>query len=369
MSPAGNNTAAFSGGYPQSPAWQDLNQPAADDKGGIQTPGTDLVQAAPRSKKKKKKLWLIPVILLLVAALALGGSIPLAYSLADKGNFTFAKKISIIPMFDLFDDQFGDYLEAGASFTAGQYETSGTQFRILGNYRKSGEYYRASMYHLGVRALNEKRYRDAVDIFTGLNYSDSATLLGNAIARSYSDAVKSYRSGDLAGCLELLAVCGDREDAEKYVLLCALKGVYHPDTVSGYPLQVYRAYTEGKGASALEGSTAYLRKAQEAVRDFEDSNEAFLLKNNSAVAFLAGDWESGDGSYYFRMKDTGSLSFNLPLSDTGSYYYIENGVFLTHDLGDYGNGVAGFDIHADSWDRISIYCYEDQQTYVLNRVS
>ena len=81
---------------------------------------------------------------------------------------------------------------------------------------------------------------------------------------------------------------------------------------------------------------------------------------------MEGRWESEDNnSYYFEIQ--GPTTFNLPHPNINyTLTTVKDGVFLVVDAEDNCH-VPFFSFSIIDKDTVSVYCYEDENTYTLYR--
>ena len=111
---------------------------------------------------------------------------------------------------------------------------------------------------------------------------------------------------------------------------------------------------------------------------FEDTREVLVCGQTVAELFLNGIWK-GDGKY-FRMKDNGDISYNIPWFDFGDYYYIKDGnlifykeMSITEIASAYTNGNSNdyekklFRFTVVNEDCITVHAYKNNKNYTLYR--
>lgn len=184
-----------------------------------------------------------------------------------------------------------------------------------------------------------------------VGYADAAQKEELYRSKAYSAAINYYHEGDYKSAQRVFRDIGDYKKTASYELLLA----------------------------ARSGSINKARVNQ-LMNDisFEDTKEVLVCGQTVAELFLNGIWK-GDGKY-FRMKDNGDISYNIPWFDFGDYYYIKDGnlifykeMSITEIASAYTNGNSNdyekklFRFTVVNEDCITVHAYKNNKNYTLYR--
>lgn len=295
------------------------------------------VDSIPRGRSAKVIILVVILIVLLIIAAFVGAMGFTVYRMADSGSFDMPARISSL-MF--WDKNFSDYTKSGVLLQNGMYEEAAAQFKRLGDYRNSEEFYKASLYGKSIKELNEGSLEDALDDFTELgDYQDSAEYIQKIKEAMYAEAVKLFSEGSYNKAGLYFDKAGI-EDSEKYRTVI----------------------------DVLQGSK-YIYVLKDIV-DFQPAKDCLMMNDSNFLGFMQGDWYSEDRELYMSVgyDDVNYyVSYNLPrYYDSGDYFTVENGGMYFFSLEDGSDKVLNFAFQTEDWDTVNVTC-ADGMTYTLYR--
>ena len=266
-----------------------------------------------------------------------------AAMLADKDNYDAAVKLykelgnyknSPALVLDTLSRKSGYLIEKGDFSTALGILIALKEQGYIGANEKMHELY----YAWGMALIEEKDYLQAYEkLENAEGFSDSEIILNDLQEIIYYIAIDDYHMGKYNSAHKAFSKIGSYRDTSAYVILCEahLYGSYH----------VY------KDLKSLVG--------------FEDASELIMVNYFTAKEFLLGFWK-GDGRY-FRMKEDGRISYDIPWINYGDYYRIEDGLFLLYKEKTPNITKKLFAVNIISKDCITIFAYKNGRTYLLYR--
>ena len=284
-------------------------------------------------KKKSKRIVIIPLVLLIIVGSFFGVTI-YAYNLADSGEFEEASKFESLFFWDW---NYKDYVKSGIKLNSGEYGTAIRNFKSLGSYRNSQEFYKESIYRQSIEYYEEKEYFDAYDGFVSLNdYKSAYSYVKRVKDGAYVEAKNDFDSKLYFSARELFELSG-RNDSDKYI-------------------KVINVLLSNSSIDPLKN-----------MMDFVPARECLVSDHSTAVKFLQGSWYSWDSYWYFTMDSSGQTSFNIPHTVYGDHYYIDNGIYYLHKGEDRSTRRNTFVISVNDWNTIKIKSNKDGNTYLLYR--
>lgn len=345
-------------------------------------------QPTSEEKPKKKRrnpivIVLISVAILIIALLGIYfGCYIVAKNNARNKDFSAAEKLLLLPFVtELHDPDLAAYIEAGRLMESREYARAAEAFDDLGNYEDASnltnesnyrlalQYADKNIFHASVILLNklgevnysnakektqeiqyrwvwslidEGKYNEAYDKLKILgNYPGAKETLNDLTELMYLEAQTFYAKNSYVEAEKLLNRIKSYKDSSKYITL--IKAHDQPTYFN----------TESNVNSLIE------------IFYFEDAAELLLSNQLYAEQFLLGKW-CGDG-YYFTMKESGNISYDLPWFDYGDYYRIENGKILLYPENDESKTKTLYEFTAISPDCIVVLCHKNGKTYTLYR--
>lgn len=269
-----------------------------------------------------------------------------AAMLADKNNYDAAVKLyeelgnyknSAALVFDTLSRKSSYIIEKGDFRTALGILIALKEQGYIGANEKMHELY----YAWGMTLIEERDYLQAYEkLENAEGFSDSEIILNDLQEIIYYEAVDAYHAGDYALAEESFSRIENYRDASAYILLC-----------KAHAQGAYLQYVDYKDLEPLIG--------------FEDASELIMANHFTAKAFLLGFWE-GDGRY-FRMKEDGRISYDIPWINYGDYYRIEDGLFLLYKEKTPNITKKLFAVKIISKDCITVFAYKNGRTYMLFR--
>ena len=295
------------------------------------------VDSMPKGRNVKVIIFVVILIVLLILAAFVGAMGFTAYRMADSGSFDMPARISSL-MF--WDKNFSDYTKSGVLLQNGMYEESAAQFKRLGDYRNSEEFYKASLYGKSVKEVSDGSLEDALDDFTELGeYQDSAEYVQKIKEALYAEAVKLFSEGSYNKAGLYFDKAGI-EDSEKYRTVI--------DVIQG---------------------SKYIYVLKDIV-DFQPARDCLMMNESTFLGFMQGDWYSQDRELYMSVgSDDVSyyVSYNLPRYDySGDYFTVENGGMYFFSNEDGSDKALNFVFQPEDWDTVNVTC-ADGVTYTLYR--
>lgn len=243
-----------------------------------------------------------------------------------------------------------DYEDAIALLSGGKFEDAKKKFLEIVDYADSEDMVNECDYQLALLHKNSGDLLTAYDEFSALyDYKDSANIKNSLKSDIYYKGAEAYRFGNYSlakSCFDVSDNVGRESDYR--TLISAHEG--------------YTSVYELKG---LIG--------------FEDAN-TLLLSDKYIYSFLKGTWRTGSSnSYYYnrysyyssyryvQYYDSASgtsCSYNLPVTG-GDYYKLSDGVHYTGSDSSGWHKEWKFEIINEN--KVRVYCYKDDSTYVLER--
>lgn len=184
------------------------------------------------------------------------------------------------------------------------------------------------------------------------NNGEAQELLGLLTEILYEEGVTLYRSGNYETAVARFRRIEGFKDSRGYLALIASKSYR-------YHIEIYSHIGDSSSRNIVIDLLNYIY--------LEDANQALFSRQDLAKQYLMGEWRTADESYYFEMDDEGSISYNLPHTEYGDYYRIENGVCLKFRENERDNTRAIFEFVAIDKNTIDVYCYKNNRTYTLYR--
>lgn len=376
-----------------------------------------------RAQAKRRKIALVAAIVLVVAVLSSYiGCYLAAKANAKNGDFDVADSLLFVPMITkVHDAKLVEYIEAGQSMVARNYEAAKAIFEDLPDYlnanelaketdyRHAAQYADANEFDKAIRlmsALKKVGYKDAEKKLLELQYRKGSYLLleEENFAEAYKIftqlkrekydgaeemqketrylwAISKIENEDYIGAYYQLTDIQDYADVRE--ILSALEEVIYAE---GQDLYYNEKYTDAKdrfncvtfykdskkyiiliGAHTSDKWTASdsMVKSLIDIFYFEDAAELLISTQAFGEKFLLGTWR-GDG-YYFTMEGDGHISYNLPWFSYGDYYRIEDSIMLLYPENNYNNTKELFAFSALTPDCIEVFCYQNNRTYTLYR--
>lgn len=135
-------------------------------------------------------------------------------------------------------------------------------------------------------------------------------------------------------------------------------------------IPAYEIHIEDKDHVLLKSLTedyeSEFRREAESIDEIEDLNEYVFFNSASTVSFLEGSWTVEDGKQFFILQLTDGqfgLNTNLSMPDYDGYNFSGNTIYGVNE----GKEEPIFEIKINSIDEIEIFCFADEQTFVLCR--
>ncbi len=204
------------------------------------------------------------------------------------------------------------YEQAAAFLQTRQLDQAKALFDGLGDYQDSAAQSQQIAAYQQAQALEDPLARyQALGAFS--EYLDSKSLMQDAGAELYEQAMASYLAGDIAGAGQVFTALGNYSDAPVYQQLCALWADASEEA--------------GENRAALQAVMAY-----NGVADLEP----ILMSDRFFMVFLEGDWTSADGGGEMSF---GEEEFKAPLlGGNGKRWAFQNRSITNADttLGAFG---------------------------------
>ncbi len=241
--------------------------------------------------------------------------------------------------------QFTDALERDAFFEA-QYYSSKIPF--------SESILSAEHEYMNAGLLMEKgEYIKAYHAFKQISdYTVPEFILSDLERMIYRQGQKEYRKGNYSTAEKYFNEIPKYSQSDDYLLLIECRG---------------------NSEEALRKASIYypdlLRLLED---DFEDADDVILENDEAFQKYLIGTWResSREDAYLFEIYEneagTGlSAWHNLPHTESGSYFLIEDGVYYEGEAESEMVEILRFKIIDE--DTVSVYCYKDNKSYKLYR--
>ena len=368
----------------------------------------EMTKAEELAKKRRKKIAavmiIVPVVIIalllfisffvlpfsryLTARSALqSGNFDTAYNIfRDLGDFLNSKELA----------HEAQYQKAGEKMESTQYSEAIDLFEMLGNYKDSADKLLEAKYLRADQCQTNKEYKESYELYLELDdYKKSqdevlvtvmlweAEALGasdTSEADDFSETVKLTSSQYEMFYSTIMVFLTGHENATywyKWGGTNASKNVktmlemlpsYYKDTGTLLKLFTLLARTEGNYSTLFRDNETLMRQCWSLgfVKDLAEQDAAIAL-------FLEGYWTTYSGNYYlnFFKNDDGGTSSNHNLPWTAKpygtkYFGIHSMVYVWEDENSKELAkVYRFEIV--DYDTIRVYCYKDNNTYMLYR--
>ena len=365
-----------------------------------------------------KKLGILAAVLILAAAVGLH---IVTVSYAKSEEFVDAKNIIVLPTVKYFDPQLYTYMSGAKLMAKGEFDAAKENFEAMSGYLYADEMMLEADYRKAAKLADNDDFASAVTIYRELDregYKDADWKLTET---KYRQGMYMYENGSYESALKVLGeIRSEYENAEfsfaeiqtEWVVnlleeenyLKAYNVVmYAPENFTDEDVSLVKDYVYQKGRSlyytkSYDNALEYFEvlgdykdcdkykaiinmldffnrdTAEEKVNylksifGFDNVPEILLINQELSQEFLKGRWSTKDGQYTFNMNSNGYVSNGLPMLNgyENYYYYIESGEYRVYN-DDYDNYKVAYIIEAVSTDSIKIYCYADNNIYVLYR--
>lgn len=205
-------------------------------------------------------------------------------------------------------------------------------------YEGADERIHEAYYVWGKAAIEEEDYLTAHDkLKKAEGFADSDSILNDLQEVIYYSAVDYYHVENYDSAYENFSRIEGYLDTNAYLTLCKAH--------INYPFYAYEDL--------------------EPLIGFEDASDLIMINPFTAEKFLLGSWR-GDGRY-FRMREDGYITFDIPWFNYGDYYMISDGIIQFYREKTPNITKKFFAIKIISKDCISIYAYKNGRTYMLLR--
>ena len=333
-----------------------------------------------------KKIIISIAILLVICVLACGGSHIAAHYYANIGNLEMLSKALFVPeITKLFDPKIVNYANAGQLLMQDHYLEAKPIFDELGQYYKSEELAMECLFREAkYLAYEEQNYERSLDILAELDENGFENAEQEINKVLFNWAGYFLDEGEYITAYKLMLAIPDRSDIVEEATEAARKVVY----IEGQKLYRNKKYQEARAyfleVKPYSDSETYLellnlhpffgnRSPEKVVTwllsifEFEDADELLMSDHRLAEVFLKGNWRSYTGGYYFNFNGE-HLNDNLPKTYYGPFYWmVENGELVYSTTAEMGNEKPMYQIKVLGPSKISIYCYQNKQTYTLYR--
>lgn len=313
-------------------------------------------------KPKQKKLNLLAASIAIICFLVITfwGFFIAAHQIADKGDFSLARKLTPIGSF-IIDPRFEDYLDAGDLYEEHGYFQAQHRFQTLADsgYRNSLEFAKRSQYEHSIELL-EKGDHYGITRYMGLLKERYPLAVQNEAVITdlmYEDGISAYHNSNYGTANLFFEAVPKYKRSQDYIALIAAHNgryVYIEDSNDPLSLALFSASNE----NAPQKYNNLLK-----LIGFEDANS--IIINNYFGLYLNGDWKTSDGKYYFSFdKESFRERDNLPASISSGTYSISDCIYTLND-GHSESKIFRFKVLDE--DTLSIYCFKDGSIHTMYR--
>lgn len=339
----------------------------------------------PRAKGISSKGKIIIAISAIVVVIVVGylSSYLAALHFAKNGNYSFAGDCLLVPSItELHDKQLPVYIDAGILMDQRQYMNAKALYESIPGFLNSDVMVLEADYSYAAQLADANDFRGALSKYASLadeNYKDSKAKEKEVRYRRYLYLM--YEEQDYLTAYNYL-IASQYDDMNNISdIRNELKELLYNEAVNYY-LDGQYDQADTRFVKGFKESDKYLLliKARKNINFsdkevkklidmfyFEDTAEILLSKPKLALVFLRGTWK-GDG-YFFTIDENHSCSNNLPKAIFDEYhaYNIDDGNYVVTSIADRNQTYKQFHITAIAPDCIQVFCYSNNQTYILHK--
>ncbi len=386
---------------------------------GFLNSDTYLIIQNKKQKPKKKRLALILIFsglgfALIILFVFFTVSYFSAINHAENYEFSVAnKEFNNIPFVSKIFPQDSCFIIAGLAMENREYDKATEKLNTIENYKGASELLSEVKYRKAAQLANQNTYDQAIDIYKQLssykdsdklindtvfrkacylietsNFDESLELLRNLSEDNYPEAKEkiselyyvwgnSLLSGEeYLKAYDKLVLAGDYLDSKQIIL--ELTDYIYNAAIDFYHKAQYdkatRWFAKTEGYLVTDSFLTLIKAHNKELNiydelysliGFEDANELIMSNHVFVQKFLLGTWR-GD-SRYFKMKENGQISYDIPWIKYGDYYRIENGIILIFKESTPNTTKNLYRVTIINENCIQIFAYKNSRTYTLYR--
>lgn len=380
-----------------------------------------IIKTEGKAKPKRKR----PVLIIILAgcglilAFVIFSAVNYFSAIDCANNYDFKEAYTYINNIALSEDIFPDnyyYIDAGYDMVNRNYDSAIQKLESYKNQNSETEgLIKEAKYRKAAMLADQCIFEESVALYSELGeYKNSAQLLNDTMFRQASYYISKEKFQDALNTLKELSKIGYPEADEKtcelyYVWACnliqnsefveaywklRLAGDYHDseqllaqvkDRIYKDAIYDYRSGWFSKAKIGFQAIGNYLRSQDYllligrhdfsnhvdsfrlwSLIGFEDASYLIMSYHASAIEFLKGSWKGG--SKYLKIKGSSNyLYYNIPGSNYGNYYRIENGEVLLFKKKTPNTTKTLFYIRIINFNCIEVISFKNFKTYTLYR--